>query len=60
MDIPTLDTNADILAIESKFTVESDEMIGGVRKKTRITFEGFCSKELYLELASAVRKVVGE
>lgn len=68
MDIPTLDTNADILAIESKFTVESDEMmggdweknIGGARRKTRITFEGFCSKELYFELASAVRKVVGE
>lgn len=60
--------NDEIRFIECKFTVESDEMlggdweknIGGTRKETRITFDGYCSKEMYDELANAVRKVVGE
>ena len=68
MDIPTIDMNADVHFIECKFSVESDEMtggdwernIGGMRKKTRIDFDGFCSKELYGELANAIQKVVGE
>lgn len=66
VDIPTIDANADIRFIECKFTVESDEAlggdfeknIGGSRKKTRINFDGVCSKELYIELANAIQKVV--
>jgi len=68
VDIPTIDMNADVRFIECKFSVASDEMtggdweknIGGMRKKTRIDFDGFCSKELYGALANAIKKVVGE
>lgn len=54
--------------IECKFTVENDEGLGGdfesntggSRKRTRITFDGYCTKELYDELAKAIGKVVCE
>ena len=60
--------DSEIKFTECKFTVESDESlggdfeknIGGSRKRTRITFDGYCTKELYDELAKAIGKVVGE
>lgn len=60
--------DSEIKFIECKFTVESDEglggdferNIGGSRKRTRITFDGYCTKGLYDELTKAIGKVVGE
>ena len=60
--------DGEIRFIECKFTVEGDEMLGGdyeknyggMRKKSRISFEGCCSKEMYDVLADSIKKVVGE
>lgn len=54
--------------IECKFTVEGEETlggdfernIGGTRKKSRISFEGYCSKEMYDVFADSIKKIVGE
>lgn len=69
MDIQNIQLgDGEIRFIECKFTVEGDETqggnfemnIGGVRKKSRISFEGYCSKEMYDVLADSIKKVVGE
>ena len=60
--------DCEIKFIECKFTVEGDESlggdsesnIGGSRKRTRIAFDGYCTKELYDELVNAIGKVVKE
>ena len=60
--------DGEIRFIECKFTVEDEEALGGDferntgvgRKKSRISFEGCCSKEMHDALVYSIKKVVGE
>lgn len=52
--------DSEIKFIECKFTVEKGEEFGNIRRKLRINFDGYATKELYDELTKAIDKAVDE
>lgn len=52
--------DGEIRFAECKFTVEGEETLGGARKKSRISFEGYCSRKMHDVLVDSIKKVVGE
>lgn len=54
------DDDGEILFVECKFTVEGEETLGDAMKESRISFEGYCPREMYDALADSIKKVVGE